>query len=182
MYKPLIVHLPLLLVLGCAADSPEPADPVQPALVTAAETGDLAALNQLLGTDSPVDTRDKCEWTPLMKAALNGHIRVVMRLLAAGAEVDAVDSGGYTALLLAASNDHPGIVNLLALHGADIQYAEPGQGWTALIWAAKRGHEGSVRVLLRLGADGAVRDKSGKRAIDWAEAGGYTEIVAFLRG
>ncbi|WP_419638131.1 ankyrin repeat domain-containing protein, partial [Thiolapillus sp.] len=107
---------------------------VVPPLVTAAEKGDLAAVEQLLDESGTPDLRDSCDWTPLMKAALNGHVDIVRRLIAEGAEIDAQDKGGYTALMLAASNNHVKIVELLIAAGADVDHREHTRGWSALEW------------------------------------------------
>ena len=45
-------------------------------------------------------------------------------------------------------------------------------GKTALIWAAARGKQRSVRLLLESGADLDHRDKTGRRAREWAQVCG----------
>ncbi len=150
-------------------------------LLDIAEQGDLSALNQMLSQHRQPDVRDSCQWTPLMKAALYGHTAVVERLLAAGAKVDAVDKGGYTAMMLAASNDHAEAVDLLLKHGAMVDHQESTEGWTALIWAAKQGHAKTVATLLHHRADRTLKDFKGQTALDWANAGGFTEIQRLLQ-
>ena len=136
--------LAVLLVAGCGSgDQPSEAG-APPPLITAAERGDLSALDTLLSKTSGPDVRDACQWTPLMKAALNGHLALVDRLLGAGADPQAEDKGGYTALMLAASNNHAEVVELLLQRGARPNVQERTQGWTALIWAAKQGHKATV--------------------------------------
>lgn len=164
--------LSLFLILslsGCGKiyDTPNTA-PDDPALITAAESGDIQSVKSILDKNQPVDVRDACQWTPLMKAALYGHQDVVKRLLEAGADVNLSDKGGYTPLLLAASNNHSETVEFLLNRGADINAVETTMGWTALIWAAKRGHQETVETLLSLGANTSIKDNKGKTAADWA--------------
>lgn len=170
----------LLVVAGCERATEESDSETVPALITAAESGDLDAITMLLDTESPVDIRDSCHWTPLMKAALNGHTGIIKTLLDAGARVDLADKGGYTALMLAASNNHVETMRLLIDRGADPNHVEMTNGWTALIWAAKRGHLGSVDLLLQRGALSSTRGFDGRSAADWAEEGGFSGVVHLL--
>lgn len=161
-----------ILFLGCLLLQNACTDPAQDRqrlaedLLLVAEQGDRSALDALLERDVDADTRDICDWTPLMKAAVNGHTDVVRRLLEAGADVESKDEGGYTSLLLAASNNHTDIVELLLDHGAYIDAQEQTQGFTALIWAAQRGHRQTVELLLARGADPTLTDFQGRAATD----------------
>ncbi|MBK1701354.1 ankyrin repeat domain-containing protein [Thiococcus pfennigii] len=168
------------LLVGCGDRSPtdDSAQGDAPALIQAAEHGDISALNALLTDRGEPDVRDACQWTPLMKAALNGHLAVVERLVAAGATLDAEDSGGYTALMLAASNDHAAVVDYLATRGARLDHQEGTQGFTALIWAAKLGHAATIETLLRHGADTALADHTGRTAAERAAEEGFPDIAA----
>jgi ankyrin repeat protein len=170
--------LPLLLA-GCS-DAPSP-DQQAEQLLSVAESGNLTAIERLLGDDRvDANVRNSCDWTPLMKAAVNGHLAAVDRLLAAGAEVDAVDQGGYTALLLAASNNHTAILERLLEQGAMIDAQEKTQGYTPLIWAAHRGHRDAVEALLQRGADETLPDFEGRTAADHARAQGHLELLPVL--
>ncbi len=157
-----------------------PAEPAVPVIVAVAERGDVNRLERLLTESEPVDSRDFCRWTPLMKAALNGHREVVERLLAAGAGVELADKGGYTALMLAASNDHADIVQLLLEYGADPNAVERTQGFTALAWAASLGNLESIRVLLTHGASITITDREGRTPLELAQEGGHEAVVALL--
>jgi ankyrin repeat protein len=176
--------LPFCLILpGCGDDAAEEANIDEtPALLIAAESGDLPTLTKLIEGDSPViDVKDACFWTPLMKAALNGHTKVVERLIMAGADVNQLDKGGYSSLMLAASNNHPDIIDLLIDAGANIDQVESTKGWTALIWASKLGHQEAVARLLAYQADRDITDFSGKRALDWARENDFLKIIALLQ-
>lgn len=179
--KVLFPFLLSFLLLACGNDREQDTskDSV-PALVTAAETGDLTQVEQLLAESSQTDVVDSCQWTPLMKAALNGHIAVVERLLAEGADVNLTDKGGYTALHLAASNNHADIVEMLLQRGAEVDAREQTMGWTALLWAAKEGHRESVAVLLQHGANIELPDFQGATPLDWAKRNQHVDVVELL--
>ncbi len=167
---------------GCGSDTPQQTlvdEP--PALLIAAENGDLPTLTRLIeGDGAVIDVKDACFWTPLMKAALNGHSEAVKRLILAGADVNQKDKGGYTSLMLAASNNHPHVIDLLMEAGADIDLVEKTNGWTALIWAAKRGHRAAVERLVSHPVDRNIKDFSGKRAVDWAREKQFSEMLSLL--
>ena len=171
----------MMLLHGCVSDGQIAEDNFIPPLIAAEDAGDIRSLDILLDARQPIDTRDACRWTPLMKAARNGHIGIIRRLLQAGASVDLTDNGGYTAMMQAASNNHNDIVELLLKHGANVNQAEQTNGWNALIWAAKQGHVETVDTLLTHGADSRHRDFQGKRAIDWAIEGEHEAVAALLK-
>jgi ankyrin repeat protein len=180
--RPALALLILFLLAGCA-DGPEVTlEKTDPPLVAAAGSGDLPRVVALLEARTDADTRDLCQWTPLMKAALYGHTEVARQLLAAGAQPELADTGGYTALMLAASNNHHETVRLLLDHGAALDRVEVTGGVNALIWAAKRGHLETVRVLLTAGARTDLRDREGRSALDWAESRGDPELAAAITG
>lgn len=54
-------------------------------------------------------------------------------------------------------------------------------GQTALAMAAGKGRLGIVRRLLEAGADWSVADANGKRAVDLATEGGYTQCKGLLQ-
>jgi ankyrin repeat protein len=180
-----IIWLLLLCLIwqGCSNDASDEAHVEEtPALLIAAESGDLPTLTKLIEDDSAaIDVKDACFWTPLMKAALNGHSKIVERLILAGADVNQLDKGGYSSLMLAASNNHPDIIDLLIKAGANIDQVEMTKGWTALIWASKQGHQKAVERLLAYQADRNIADFSGKRALDWARENQFQKIIPLLQ-
>ena len=181
LVKSLLPFFCCLLLIACGSDTEQSASGEStPALVVAAETGDLTRVERLLAESHQTNVVDSCHWTPLMKAALNGHIAVVERLLAEGADVNLTDQGGYTALHLAASNNHANIVELLLQQNAAIDAREQTLGWTALLWAAKEGYVESVAVLLHHGADAGITDLQGSTPLDWAERNHHPAVVALL--
>lgn len=180
--KPAIYLLTLTFwgLIGCSSDQ-QAIDDTEPALVIAAENGDMNQLDILLASSNKPDIRDSCRWTPLMKAALNGHLQIVEKLLQHGANPNLADKGGYTPLHLAASNNHAAIVEHLIKQGALVDAREHTNGWTPLLWAAKRGHSDSVSKLLELGANPTVTDFQGKTPYARAEQLGHTQVATMLQ-
>lgn len=170
----------MLLVAGCGDDNVAVENDASPLLIAAAELGEEKIVSDLISKRSPVDVRDSCRWTPLMKAALNGHTAIVKKLLDAGAAIELCDKGGYTALMLAASNNQADTVALLLDYGADPNRVEQTRGWTALIWAAKQGHLETVELLLRRGASPHAAGFDGKTALQWATENSHDLVVARL--
>ena len=82
-------------LLGCIAAIAValslPVDADEPALVQAAERGDLAAVRKLLDTGTPVDTRDSRRRTPLLAATHANRVAVAKLLIERGADVNAKD-------------------------------------------------------------------------------------------
>jgi ankyrin repeat protein len=177
--KPILIPL-LLLLAACGQDHPLELE--EPALVLAAEAGDLAQVQSLLSRadGKQVNVLDSCRWSPLMKAALNGHLAVVERLLLLGADANLADKGGYQALHLAASRNHLAIAALLLANGAQLDTQERTQGFSPLIWAAKEGHLQMVDYLLMAGANASLQDHQGKTALDWARQMQHQAIVQTL--
>jgi ankyrin repeat protein len=178
MYKPWA--LLLLTLVACGEQRGEPLEPVS--LLDASERGDQQQIARLLDEHQPVDMRDACLFTPLMKAAMNGHLDAVKQLVQAGARVDSEDKGGYTALMLAASNNYSALVDYLAGQGAVVDHVEQTNGWTALIWASNRGHQATVERLLHHHADPARRDHEGLSAADHARRAGHEQVLSTLLG
>ena len=71
------------------------------ALMKAAQEGDLAWTETLLGLRADVNRTHAGGKTPLLYAAENGHADVVRRLAQAGAKIDVEDSDGNTPLEIA---------------------------------------------------------------------------------
>ena len=155
----------------------------QPALIAAAATGedDVQGIKLLLRRKARIDARDALGRTALMTAALHGHAAIAKALLDAGAQVNASDTHGTTALMEAARADSREVIEELALHKAAADLVDH-SGRSALIIASqsKRASEETVRQLLALGAARSLTVADGRRAVDFAAAGGRWNIVALL--
>jgi ankyrin repeat protein len=119
------------------------------------------------------------------------HTDVVRLLLARGASAAAAADDGETPLHAAVgfgctqrgrriSDDSETIVKVLLEHHAVID-AQDSAGDTPLIIAARAGLTEVVRYLLASGAGTHYRDKSGKSALDYAEANHHEEVSTLLR-
>jgi len=175
----LILASILLSSAACSNRLDEQIDSVS--LLEAAEQGDRQQVIRLLDEKQPVDMRDACMFTPLMKATLNGHLHTVNALVQAGAEIDLQDKGGYTAMMLAASNNFVELVDYLIEQGAEVDHIEKTHGWSALIWAANRGHADTVKHLLQHHANPDLRDHDGLSAADHARRGGHEAVLLLLQ-
>ena len=127
-------------------------------LFSAAERGDLAAIDRLLAQGVDVNSKDARGETALMKAAEQGQSLAVHALLARKADVNARGNEGHTALMYAAFAGQVEAVQALLGGGAAIDAASR-DGATAQTLAARNGHEATARVL----RDAAARS-SGKDA------------------
>lgn len=155
----------IFLVLSCSEQNQKQKNNI---LIEAATTGDTVTVEQLLFDNVNINTRDKCQWTPLMQASANGNIEVVEKLLSQGALFELGDVNSYTPLLLAVINNHTDIINLLIEYGADINHQELGSGETSLIIAVKNNRIDIVKILLQYRAKQSIKDKKGRTAHDWA--------------
>ena len=155
----------------------------QPALIAAASVAedDVVGVKLLLKRKARIDARDALGRTALMAAALHGHATIAKALLDAGAPTNASDKHGTTALMEAARADAREVIEELALHKPAVDLVDHA-GRSALMIASqsKRANEDTVRALLALGAARSLAVADGRRAVDFAAAGGRWNIVALL--
>ena len=98
--------------LSAAAADRATAAPASP-LVTAAESGDLERVEQLLRSGIGTEHTDARGRTPLLIATLRGDLPMVRRLLASGARADVVDEDGDTPLAAARRQGSLELVRML---------------------------------------------------------------------
>jgi ankyrin repeat protein len=165
------------------------------ALLAATFGNDTDTVRQLIAAGAPVNAADIAGDTPLMNAAGNGNLEVVQLLLKAGANVNAVagppmfpvkngiiDLGKFTPLILSSAYGPASVVKTLLDAGADVN-AREARGMTPLMYAAATDH-GDVeiaRMLMARGADLTVKSNAAETALDWANKGGNTALVALLQ-
>ncbi len=106
------------------------------------------------------------------------QLRAIERLLAAGADIHATDKNGVTALHHAVRFRSPTAVATLIKHGANVNQQCKRSGGAPLHRAVTTtGAPGTagrraeaieiITLLLRRGADPSLRNKSGKRPVDY---------------
>jgi ankyrin repeat protein len=125
------------------------------AMLKAANSGDVAAVEELLGRNrSLVAARDATGSTPLHRAAWKGHLEVARVLLANGADPNLQDRNehyGGTPLHAAAHGNQKAVVALLVAHGADVHVRGP-NGRTPLEETAYHKATAAAKVLRAHGA------------------------------
>lgn len=124
---------------------------VTPSILYAAETGNAAALRQLLKGGGRCEVVEpSLGRVPIHYAAKNGHLDCIKVLLEHGADIHSADIEDETALTLAAAWGHTDCVRYLLEQGANVN--DCAVDGTPLIYAAQRGNEDCVRLLLERGA------------------------------
>lgn len=149
-------------------------------LYTAAEKGDLAAVQQLLargGVD--VNKSGVYQQSPLFIAAMKGHAVVVDRLLTAGANKDKPNVNKATPLYIAAFSGHLPVVERLLQAGANKDMSNVKQV-TPLLAAASGGHVAIVERLLAAGADKEKSNATQATPLFIASEKGHVPVVERL--
>ena len=116
-----------------------------PALVAAAERGDVHTLRRLLDAATPVNARDARGRNAVLAATQGGHVAAARLLIERGADVNAQDDIDDSAFLLAGARGLSGIVRaaLGATPPPDLKRVNR-YGGTALIPACHHGHVETV--------------------------------------
>lgn len=148
-------------------------------LLRAAETGDPAAMEQILPRLADVDVRDEDNNTPLILAARKGSVETVKMLLAKGSDRDAANNKRATALSYAAEKGDFDMCRVLIDGGASVN-TKTGEGKSPLILAAAGGHRNIVDILLQEGADVKNRTNNGETALSLAAQSGSADTVKTL--
>ena len=165
----------------------------------ASVSGNIKVIEALIKSGVKVDSKTKSGVTALMVAASQTAyylccyrnddypeklaIEGIKALLKAGANVNAQDQSGDTALRIAAGWGRTATVKTLINAGANVNLQGLG-GETALISAAKS-HDPDPEIIIALldaGAKTHLKDRKGRRAIDYArQAESLAGTEAFLR-
>lgn len=151
----------VILVEDAPAAAPRSASPQAEQLLSAAGTGDISRVQQLVKAGVAVDTQVSGDGTALIIAAKQGELAMVDALLVLGAQPDLASRGDGNPLIAAARRGHLPVVERLVGAGADVNrivaYDE-----TPLINAARSGDVDTVAYLVEHGADvnlGVVADR-----------------------
>jgi ankyrin repeat protein len=151
-------------------------------LVDAAETGDRAAVRELLLTGVDANDAHGDGMTALHWAAENGDHELAEMLIVAGANVTAgTRIGRYTPLHIASRNGHAEVVRTLLAASDDPDIQTTNSGVRPLHLAAASDSTATVQVLLAAGADVAARESAwGQTALVFAAAENRIETIHVL--
>lgn len=149
-------------------------------LMSAAWSGSIDILQNLVVNDELVNKQNRQGRTALINAATHGHNTFVKALLAIGANPNLSDVSGNTALMMAATNGSRNIVQSL-LDGNAVKNKYNRDGWTALMYAAWKGQKEVVRLLINRGADTALKNRDNLSAAELAATQGHWETVTLLK-
>ena len=118
----------------------------------AVRSGDVSAVEKLLGQGVDVNLKGQNDATPLIVAALEGQMAVAKLLIARGADIHAWNRGGLTPLHAAAEENRIQVVKVLHDKGADLGLQEASGSYTSLSRAGYRKHWDVVKILMEHGA------------------------------
>lgn len=132
-------------------------------------------------------TQFGCASSGMSRAAIDGDLHAVKEFAGKGEKVNDIDKWGWTPLMWSVYYGNFPITKWLLDNGADPniktqrEYGNYLPGTTALILAAAYGRDDAVKALLAKKADPGVKDRKGKRAIDYAEQYQFDKVVALLK-
>jgi len=151
-----------------------------PAVVTAAQQNDTAAVRSLIARKTDVTQAAADGSTALLWAVYNSNLEMTRALLGAGASADAANHYGVTPLLQASRTGDASIMAALLKAGASAVRTHP-DGETPLMSAARTGKVEAVRLLLEAGADVNAADAyQHETALMWAAAEGHAAVTELL--
>lgn len=130
----------------------------------------------LINKGVDVNFRDIAGFTPLIIAARKNYLQIVEALLKAGARPDIADDYGQTPLMFTRD---AGVIALLIRYKANVNIQDK-RGMTPLMHMIVLNEPEAIKLLLAAGAQVAIKDKSGKSSLDYAQKN--TEILAILQG
>ena len=159
----------------------------RPQIVSAAQSGDAARIQQELTAGADVNAADALGWTALHTAILEGNKNNVIDLLIQrGADVNRPARDGWTPLHMASAsfhNDRYAIFQRIMAARPDVN-ASAADGWTPLhaaaagantSWSQKEADTlGRIRDLIAAGARLEARDRNGRTPLLWAAMQGYS--------
>jgi beta-lactamase regulating signal transducer with metallopeptidase domain len=122
------------------------------ALYEAAESGELAEIEQLIAAGANVNAALSGDGSPLIAAARKGRFEAVRLLLDRGADVNLGVTGDGNPLIMAARDGRLDIVRFLLSRGANVDQVVDGDE-NALIQASGAGRLEVVKLLVESGAD-----------------------------
>ena len=155
-------------------------------LKSAAEAGDIDAMEYHLARGADINARTAAGHFPLGGAIFYSHSEAVEFLIAEGAKINMKTEFDWTPLYMPAWRGNARIAALLIAAGAHLNSRTIGgwnspSGFTPLHAAADNGSLEVVKLLIAAGASLIARNGSGKTALDVAVERGNNQIARFLR-
>jgi hypothetical protein len=150
-------------------------------LSSAAGSGNLTALRELLDAGASLSWGDADGTTALHRATVAGHAEVVNFLLDAGADPERTDSGGLTALHFAAQLAHTDAAAQLLARKVPVD-ANSKKGATPLMRAVWNDAVACADLLLRSGANPSLSNTFGDTALQMAERTSRQHMLALFHG
>ena len=148
-------------------------------LYSAAQRGDIVAVNKYIERGADVEAQGEYGNTSLMAAVERGHENVVDILMAQKADVNKRNNDGATALHFAVKNGQTSITNKLVAGGADVNVTDH-LGNIPLRIAVQKSHEEIVKVLIDKGADVNIQNRVGRTSLMIAAEKGDIKITKAL--
>lgn len=121
-------------------------------IFSAADTGDLDRIRQLVEERADVNVKNAAGWTPLLYAANGGHgnenpyLEIARLLIEAGADINVQERTGWTPLHRAAHNKHPEMIKLLLENDASLTLRDS-NGHTPEQFAEDAGRSDMAQIL-----------------------------------
>lgn len=168
----------LLLLQICSADVDATAQ-----LLSAAESGDVAALRAALARSPRVNERGAGGQTALMSACLRGHADAAVILLENGADISLGERDGFTCLHGAGFQGRPDVVTRVleafpsAPNGAHTDGFHPIH---RACWGREQRHANAVRAFLHAGVPHDLRAGSGETPLEISRRVGNKATEAVL--
>lgn len=153
-------------------------------LIAAAERGDAATVQRLIGEGGNVNAQDENRNSAYLIAGARGRTEVLKLTLAAGADLKSTNRYGGTALIPACHYGHVDTVREMLKTRVDVDHVN-NLGWTALLEAVILGDGGAahieiVRLLVAHGAKVNLADRDGVTPLQHARRRGFTQIAGIL--
>lgn len=116
----------------------------------------------------------------LFSVSRSGNHKALKKAISRAENIDIKNKFNKTALMYACNDGDLTAVQMLVEAGAAVN-EQDSEGWSPLFYAAANNNLDIVKYLLSKGADKSLTDIGGKRACDYAEKKGYTEIAGLTR-